>query len=196
VYFKQSSNNHCFGPGPDESTAIQKESCSRVPQIMELNKSLTDIFLANGFTKNELNSSKSLDDPSLYDYQIAFQRNETRCLLVTNAEGGYNEHIDESMLTLSCSNNFQKAYQEQLPYLQALVAYNPIYKNAVVGEPINKNGDFVTVGVHFRRSGSAAVMKKVGESYKVLYTAQQFEKGQCAILIENDAPQSMLKGCN
>lgn len=199
TYIKQPSNNHCMGPGPDYLTPNQRKSCSKLPEIIKLNQALTNIFLANGFKKSDLNSSKSLDDPSLYDYQIAFQKNETRCILITNAEGGSNEHISDAAYTVSCSDNFLKFYQEQLPYLKALVAYNSGFKDAVVDlPPFASEGGIQNVGTHFRRTGQSAIIKKVGENnYKVLFlTQEQPNKEQCAILRENDAPQSYLQTCN
>ena len=193
IYFKLPSGTTC-----QAYNAPQVQPCSKVPQVMEVNKILGDAFISSGFTKNELNSSKSLDDVNFYDYIIAFQKNNTKCLLVTNGDGGTGDHTGDAVLTVECSNNFQKAYQDELPYLKALANYNNNLKDAAINEEsIHKYGDFVTVGHHFRRTGLEAVMIKAGDGYKVLFLyGQRFDKNQCSILRQYDAPQELLKDCN
>lgn len=193
IYFKLPSGTTC-----QAYNTPQVQPCSKVPQIMETNKILGASFISSGFTKNELNSSKSLDDVNFYDYIIAFQKNNTRCLLVTNGDGGIGDHTGDAVLTVECSNNFQKAYQDELPYLKALTNYNNNKKDAAINEEtIHKYGSFITLGYGFRRTGDEAVMIKAGDGYKVLFLyGQQFNQNQCSILKQYDAPQELLKGCN
>lgn len=195
IYFKQTPNNICNGP----ATVYGPKSCVSMPQIIAANKLLSDAFISEGFVKNALNSSKSLSDTKGFrpfgGYLAAFQKNDTRCLIIVNDDrGGQGEkHTNDAMLTVECSDNFQKAYQDELPYLKAL-------KEAKVLDPIvmldwrkKQYGDFVLVAV----DSAEAVMKKIGDGYKFLFaTQQQYDQNQCAILKQNGAPQEMLRDCN
>ncbi len=149
------------------------------PLAKELNNLISKIFLDNDFALNTLNTSKSETDNEFYDYVVAFQKDETRCILKTN--GDYGEY------TISCSNSFQEAYEKQIPYLKALNNRNSIVS---VRERI---GDFVWLNVHLRRTGYLALMKDNGEEIKLIFTGQ--EAPFCDLMIENQVPKEVYGAC-
>lgn len=176
------------------------QNYAELPKAVGLNKKVSDVFIANGFILNKKNTSKSLEDKTFYDYVLAFQKDEVRCTVTTIGDFYSLAQPDVWRIDyeVACSENFKKNYDQQLPYLKALVAYSKYekYKDAVV-TPYAKNGDFETISVHFRRTGESAIMKKIGDKYKVLFlTQQQPSVEQCKILRENGAPPSYLKPCN
>jgi hypothetical protein len=172
---------------------------AKLPKAIELNKKVSNVFLANGFTLNKSNSSKSVDDIEFYDYILAFQNEDTRCTVITSPDLSITREEEMTInYEITCSDNFKKNYDQQLSYLKALVEYNDKYREAVVNpHPYSKEGNFENISVHFRRSGESAIMKKTGDKYKVLFlTQQQPSIEQCKILRENGAPPRYLKTCN
>ena len=156
-----------------------------------------DIFIKNGFKSNTKNSSKFLDDFSLYDYQLGFQKDNVRCAVTTSSEIFYGKYPNNKYVyyDVICSDNFTKAYEDQLPYLKALVAYSPNLSDAVV-LPKTRTGDFITVNINYRRTGTEGIMKNNKDGYKLLIlTQQQLSLDQCKILKENNAPDNYM-GCN
>jgi hypothetical protein len=186
-----------LGPGPDYLTSDQRNSCSKLPEVITLNNKLTDIFIKNGFKASTNNTSKFLDDPSLYDYQLGFQKDNVKCTITTSAEIAYDKYPNGKYVDYAviCSENFTKAFVDQLPYLRALKAYSSGFSDAVV-ELKTKTGDFVTVDIHHRRTGIEGIMKKNADNYKLLIlTQQQLSLEQCKILKEYGAPDNYM-GCN
>lgn len=188
--------NPCAPKDSCKKLTQSTQTYAHLPKAMDLNDKLTKVFLVNGFTKNKKNSSKSLDDKSLYDYVLAFQKGETRCTLVTNADMGTSQQspeVWEIPYDISCSVNFSDNYKTQLPYQKALALYKKYDDKNVVALPYYKNGDFESVGVHSRRTGFTAIMKKVGDNYVVLMEGQQPPgqgTGDCDALLKNGAPLS------
>jgi len=143
----------------------------------EINAEISKIFLNNGFTLNATNTSKSVTDNDFYDYVVAFQKGETRCILTTNGDGG-EYYID-------CSNRFQEAYKEQIPYLKALGIRDVIVRVE------NRIGDYVLLGVHLRRTGYLALMEDKGGKIKFIFSGQ--EPPQCDLMIKNQVPKEVYK---
>lgn len=145
----------------------------------DLNNEISKIFLYNNFELNNINTSKSVTDNEFYDYVIAFQKNENRCTLTTNGDGGE--------YSVACSNSFQDAYKEQIPYLKALNN-----KNVVVGIR-EKIGDFVWLNVHGRRTGYEALVKDKDGEITLIFTGQ--EAPPCNKMIINNVPKEVYGEC-
>lgn len=171
---------------------------AKLPKVVELNKKVSDVFIVNGFILNKKNTSKSLEDKRFYDYVLAFQKGEVRCTVTTSGDLYSLSQPDVWRIDyeIACSENFKKNYETETPYLRAAAAYSKNNKDAIV-TPYAKDGNFETISLHFRRTGTSAVMKKVGDGYIELFqTQQQPSIEQCKILRENGAPPSYLKTCN
>ena len=143
------------------------------PLAEELNNSLTKIFLSNGFVANVLNTG------NFDDYVIAFQKDETRCTIITDGDFG--------LQTVACSDNFQQAYDSQIPYLKALNDYDSIVS---VQEKI---GDFTWLNVHFRRTGHLTLVEEKNGKIKLIFSGQ--ESPYCKLMYENNVPKEVYKTC-
>jgi len=149
------------------------------PKTRELKYFISRIFLANDFAFNATNTSMPETENDFYDYIVAFQRDETRCTLKTDGDSG--------QYTIACSNRFQEAYEEQIPYLRALDNRNVIVS---VRERI---GDFVWLSVHLRRTGYVALIKDSGGKMEVIFTGQ--EEPSCDLMLENQVPKEVYGAC-
>lgn len=149
------------------------------PAIEELNNLVSKMFLDNGFTLNVKNTSPSKENNPFYDYVLAFQKGETRCTLTINGDFGNQ--------TIACSNRFQEAYNEQIPYLKALNNRN------VTVHVHERIGDFVWLDVNLRRTGSAALMRDDGKEIKFIVMMQ--EAPSCDLMLENQVPKEVYDVC-
>jgi len=149
------------------------------PLAKELNDLISKIFLDNGFALNILNTSKSEVHNDFYDYVVAFQKGETRCILKT--DGDYGQY------SVACSDRFQEAYEWQIPYLKVLDN-----QNVIVGIK-ERIGDFVWLGVHLRRTGYVALVRNNKEGMELIFTGQ--EPPSCDLMIENQVPKEVYGAC-
>ena len=149
------------------------------PISRELNNAISRMFIDNGFKLNIENSSGSKTD-RFYDYVVAFKKDETRCTLTING--------DDGNLDVACSNQFQEAYEEQIPYLRGLNDRNDVV------ELRKKIGDFVYLSVHARRAGYAVIGKMEGEKMEVIYTGQ--DTPDCDLMNKNKVPKEIYKDCH
>jgi len=153
----------------DDSFYIKKNNdyleFNDVPNLFEneINTSKT-ILQDNGFILNKENSSKNFSDKTFYDYIQSYQKDYELCVIKINPDNlGYYQ------MNFSCGNSLSQAYEEQLPFLDALNYKNT--NNFV--HLINKSGDFYQIGIGSYRGGSTAVLKKENDFYRVLYTSQE-----------------------
>ncbi len=149
------------------------------PLAKKLNDLISKIFLSNDFILNTLNTSKSEAHNDFYDYVVAFQKGETRCILKTDG--------DDGKYSVECSNRFQEAYKEQIPYLKVL------NNRDLIVNIEERMGDFVGLNVHFRRTGFFAIMKDDGKEIKLIFKGQELPP--CDLMIENQVPKEIYKAC-
>ncbi len=170
------------------NTLCERAVCIRHPTIQEVNRVIPPIFLQNSFTQNKLNSSSSEDDETLYDYILAFEKDDTKCTLITNPEitsHGTDFNNAGIRIMLACSENINQRYREQLPFLKALYAGRGQVGYEVVD--IRKTvGDFALLGLGARRTGATGVFKKIDGSWQLLYVTQ--EQPLCSIIVKYDIP--------
>lgn len=145
----------------------------------KLNTQISKIFLDNGFAKNFLNSSKSQTDKSFYDYILAFQKNKTNCILKVNRDNG--------KYSITCADNFQEAYNQQIFYLKGLNL-----KNAAIYD-IEKNGNFAKLGISLRRTGYFSIIKIVDNKVEEVFKGQ--ESPSCDLMEKNKVPLELYKNC-
>jgi len=132
----------------------------------ELKYFISRIFLANDFVFNATNTSEPETENDFYDYITAFQKGETRCTLKIDGDSG--------QYTITCSDRFHEAYDEQIPYLRVLDKWECIVS---VKERI---GDFVWLSAHGRRTGFLALVKDDGKEIKLIFTGQ--EAPSCSLM--------------
>lgn len=154
------------------------------PLAKELNDLMSKILSSNGFTLNTLNTSESEERNDFYDYVVAFQKGETRCILKTDGDSGkYN---------VVCSNRFYEAYEEQIPYLKRYFKTLKLNRDAIISGK-KRIGDFVRLSIHFRRTGYFAIMKDNGKEIKLIFAGQ--EPPPCDLMIENQVPKEVYEVC-
>jgi len=163
----------------DAFTIIHDSSDPLDSSVKKINRSLSKIFLDNGFALNIKNSSKSETDQKFYDYIIAFQKEETRCILMINKDNG--------QYVITCSDRFQEAYNEQIPYLKGLNIDNGV----VYG--IERIGNFATISVGLRRTGHFKIIKIDGEKMEEIFRGQ--EPPPCNLMTESGVPKEIYNNC-
>lgn len=148
-----------------------------------------DVFEKRGFVLNNNNSSVDVSDDRLYDYVQAYVKDGEMCRITVNTDcmsykgSGFN--IAHGIY-ISCGNGLEEARAKQIPFLKALELKN---KKAVVRIQ-NQAGEFFQVGFNFQRTGSTAVLKKEGDSYRVLFIGQ--EAPSCELIEKEGIPDEVL----
>lgn len=147
-------------------------------------------FESRGYHKNALNSSKSINDDKFYDYVIAYEKGTEVCTISINPDGNLKESNAETVYystTVSCSDQFQKSFDEQNPIIQALDV-----KDSIV-EVTKHDGDFYYIQQHYRRSGNYIIAKKSGNSYKEIFAGQDYPP--CSVMEKNGVPKNLYGEC-
>lgn len=173
-----SLNIPCQGPG---SEAYEKALPIATTDIAK-------IFLDNGFAMNKLNSSTSFTDTQFYDYIQAFNKGNTYCVLVGNNDcfGEADSTIYYQPISVSCTDQFAKNYQEQILYLTDLDI-----KDAVVDPQIY--GNFAYIDVHDRRSGYYIIAKKENNKWVKLFAGQ--DNMPCELVNKEKVPSQIMQRC-
>ena len=142
-----------------------------------------------------LNSSKDENDVSLYDFILAYQKGETRCTLTTqndrfydiNSDGAKQDNSAYFAYTVSCSDQFQKSYQSQRPFLVDLGI-----KDAVITVK-HQIDNFANVNINYRRTGSFVIAKFDGKSWIKIFSGQQYPP--CKLMFESGVPETVYEKC-
>lgn len=151
------------------------------------------VFTDRGFILNKNNSSARTDDQKFYDYVQAYEKDNYLCTVTISAEAssypgsGKNGKAEMGyLLFVSCTDKLAEAEVEQIPFLDALNLKN----KEEVAQLINSEGDYFHVETHFRRAGSAVILKKENGNYRVLLISQ--EAPRCSLVNKEKIPLSVL----
>ena len=179
LFFVVNEKNNCFGK-------IQES----YPSIYEKELSIAEkMFLERGYVLNKNNSSVDEFDKRLYDYVQTYTKGDELCAVIVNADcssyGGSGMDISHE-LRVSCGNTLKEASNEQIPFLETLELKDT---NSVV-RVNNQSGDFFQLGVGGFRGGQTAVVKKEGETYRLLLMAQ--EGPSCELIEKEQIPHEIL----
>lgn len=166
-----------------------------IPEIF-FRKELTiadEVFARRGFVRNSLNSSTSTLDTHLYDYVQAYEKGKTLCVATVSADyGSYpgsgigaNAKMGYS-ITVSCGDALPDIQEEQRIISNAL---GPRYRGFAV-QVDRRDGDFIVAGLRGRRAGMSSLLKREGDTYRVLLVSQ--EAPPCIILDTEKIPSSIL----
>jgi len=139
----------------------------------------------------ENNSSKSLSDPEFYDYIKAYYRGSTKAVLSISPDCGSTSQADNPVMYYSASfgytNDYQKNYDEQSPYL-----FDLNLKDVIIH--IQKSeGDFRLLAVNYRRSGHATIVKRIDGKWTEAWSGQDLIS--CDIRDKHKIPLSMAPDC-
>lgn len=152
-----------------------------------------EVFVRRGFVRNSLNSSTSTLDTHLYDYVQAYEKGETLCVATVSAD--YSSYPGSGiganakmgyLLTVSCGDALPDIQEEQRAISNAL---GPRYKGLAV-QVDRRDGDFIVAGLRGRRAGMLSLLKREGDTYRVLLVTQ--EAPPCIILDTEKIPASIL----
>lgn len=148
-----------------------------------------EVFKKRGFDLDENNSSYDILDDRLYDYTQTYKKGDEVCTIIVNPDcssyAGSGLTVAHT-LSVSCGIYSQKLQDEQMPFLKALDLKD---KDATV-RIIKQRGDFFEVGFGFQRTGSVAVLKREGGSYRVLFIGQ--EAPSCELIEKESIPSEVL----
>ena len=150
------------------------------------------VFTNRGFVLDTVNSSADLSDDRLLDYVQAYRKNNDLCKITVDLEcasrggGIVEDSVISHALTVSCGNTLTEAYNEQVPLLDALELKN----TNTVAVIQNQSGQFFQVVVRGLRGGGHALLKKEGDTYRVLYSGQEYPS--CNLIDKEKIPQEFL----
>ncbi|MFC1720958.1 hypothetical protein ACFL0K_01755 [Patescibacteria group bacterium] len=181
-------------PGTEYFLAVnEKIGCPRSEEsathIYEKELSVAEkMFLERGYVLDKNNSSFDESDERLYDYVQTYVKGDELCAVIVNAEcSSYVAGMDMAHdLRVSCGNTLKEASDEQLPFLEALEFKDT---NTVV-RVRKQSGDFFQLGVRGFRGGQTAIVKKEGETYRLLLMTQ--EAPYCNLIEEEQIPREVL----
>ncbi|MFA5932660.1 MAG: hypothetical protein WCV81_00170 [Microgenomates group bacterium] len=168
---------------PDQNPQPLKQALSKaIPAVSK-------IFQNNGFTLNKTNSSISLDDDRFYDYIQAFEKDDIYCTLVGDPDCSGNTGSTNFYQTISvtCTNQFAKNYQDQIPYLSDLNIKDGVIHLATT------YGDFVYIAQNFRRTGHYIIAKKENSKWVKLIEGQDVPS--CETVNKERVPHQIMEEC-
>ena len=158
-----------------------------------------DAVMTNeGFTfDNTTNSSTSLsvstnfNDSKHYDYIKAYFRGETKAVLSISPDCGSTSQADNPEMYYSASfgytNDFQKNYDEQSPFL-----YDLDLKDVIV-HVLESEGEFRLLAFNYRRTGHATIVKRIDGKWTELWSGQDLIS--CAVRNKHEIPLSIAGAC-
>ena len=185
----------------DESIILAKQKIGEISELSSVPEKYfsqeleiaKQIFESQGYVLNKRNSSENKFDTRFYDYIQAYEKGDEVCVINVNSEYGShgckNAGFDSGMcykMSVSCSNDFVATQSLQGPFLEALELQN---KETVI-RIISEEKPFYQLAISGRRAGSAGVLKKEGDTYRVLFIGQ--EAPPCDIIDREGIPSSVL----
>ena len=160
------------------------------PELMTFVNNVDVLMLRNGFAFDTRNSSVSFQDDQFEDFVHAYTQGNMVCALTVNPDN-YDSSYPQGRTDISfaCSDELQKYYDEQVPFLQAL---QHIGTDFVVWEE-KRSGNFVLVGAHARRTGFYAILEQVNGTYQEIFSGQ--DAPPCDLMEQHHVPQAIYGEC-
>jgi hypothetical protein len=125
---------------------------------LEQSSAVDEVMQRAGFTVNDKNTSDSLADDQFVDYVRAYERENTKAVLVINTDcwsddgSGYSPLYYSSFFSMT--DDFDANYESQSPYLIDLNLKD------VVIHVSNVVDDWAWINVNYRRSGHYVIAEK------------------------------------
>lgn len=161
---------------------------------------------SQGFTKNKANTSRSIPqtgqiDPLFYDYLYSLSKPDAFCMILVNpdstamqdpADRSRTIPVPNTRISCSTASHLQTAKDEQMPFLAALQKEYPT-ESFVITIQIQTD-TAASVRVHNRRTGFGAILAKIDDQWKVIYSGQ--DQPMCADLQKYKIPPQVHSECN
>ncbi len=147
------------------------------------------VLTANGFKKDSLNSSRDLQDQTLYDYIQAYTNDQLVCTFTISGDS-----FETTDLFLRCVSKEQikKAFAEQKVFLRAILPLESD-KDIIVSHIRLYPPEFAVVAVNYRRTGYEAILKKINGVYVRIFAGQ--EAPSCDIVQQFAIPKEVVPTC-
>ncbi len=147
-------------------------------------------FVALGFTLNQLNSSKTINDQKVAGYTLAYENANLKCEFQVETQSnttGNSANVVDVPMKILCTPNYQQAYDDQQKFAA-------VYRNKGVGVNYkNVAGDFASVNVSNGNSGSNAILKLEGDQYQIIFSGQDIPS--CALINKYQIPKGIVAEC-
>jgi len=164
----------------------QSNSTNLLAEIF--NRTITNVFKNNGFQLKSTDAFKTIVSQGYFDSVVALQKGETRCTLTISNGVETNGQSNFFTYFVICSDQFEKAYQEQILYLKALDS-----RNSVVSLE-KRVGDFIFLNVNPGMRGFFIIGKMDGENIKIIFAGQEYPP--CNIMEKNQVPKEIYENCD
>lgn len=152
------------------------------PTLFDGELSIIDsVMKGRDYDLDKENSSKDYLDSSFYDYVRSYRREDELCAARVNPDD-----VGSYQLDFSCGNSLTKEYDSQIQFLKVLGLMEK--KTAV--KVMHQKGDYYEIGMASVRGGSAAILKKEGSTYRVIFIGQ--EAPRCSLVIKERIPSEVL----
>ncbi|MDD5739130.1 MAG: hypothetical protein PHY72_04410 [Candidatus Pacebacteria bacterium] len=168
----------------DNIDNYQSQSNSANSLAKTLNKTITNIFESNDFQLKSTDTFKTIVSQGYFDSVVALQKGETRCALTISSGIETNGQSNFFTYFVICSDQFQKAYQEQILYLRALNDRNNIISSE------KRIGDFVFLNIN----EGMMIGKMEGEKINIIYSGQDYPP--CNLMENNQVPKEVYEKCD
>lgn len=164
-------------------------SLSAFTKVTELLTPNIDTIMAGyGFTRNQKNSSVSIPNDLFYDYIQAYEKGLTKCVFVANPDCGTSSKLPmHYAFSFGCTNDFEKNYQVQAPYINDLGITNSVIYSQKQVE------DFMKFDINDRRSGYYTIAKLENGKWTALYSGQDLPP--CSVTEKYQIPKELFGDC-
>ncbi|EKD56729.1 MAG: hypothetical protein ACD_58C00112G0011 [uncultured bacterium] len=173
-------------PNVCESDLISLSNFKEI--TLTIGSKVDEIMIANGFTKNLINSSQSLEDNKFYDYVQAYEKGMVKVVFTANPDcSSYSSDPMSYSYSLGFTNSLSKNYQQQSQYLKDLNITDAIISIN------NRIGDFANLSVHYRRTGYATIAKLINNKWVEIHSGH--EVPTCDLVSKYQIPKEVINDC-
>lgn len=183
-------NKH--NPGTELFTFNCTEDVASLSAFTTITESLApeidDTMNEYGFTKNQKNSSVSIPSDIFYDYIRAYEKEDTKCVFTANPDCGTSSKLPmHYTFSFGCTNDVNKNYDAQAPYLKDLgITDSIIYSQKQVG-------DFMKFDINDRRSGYYMIAKLENGKWTPVFSGQDIPP--CSVVDKYQIPKELVGDC-
>jgi hypothetical protein len=173
----------------ESDNSAQREIWSS--NALEQSSAVDEVMQRAGFTVNDKNTSDSLTDDQFVDYVRAYERENTKAVLVINTDCWSDDGSGNSPLyyssSFSMTDDFDTNYESQSPYLIDLNLKD------VVIHVSNVVDDWALINVNYRRSGHYVIAEKANGKWVERFGGQDLVP--CTLRDELKIPIELVPEC-
>lgn len=146
------------------------------------------IMTTQGFALNQKNSSVSIPNDIFYDYVRAYEKGDTKCVFLANPDCGTSSKLPvHYAFSFGCTNDVNKNYDAQAPYIKDLGITNSIIYSQ------KQSGDFMKFDINDRRSGYYTLAKLVNGKWTPVFSGQDLPP--CSVTEKYQIPKELFGDC-